>query len=249
MSWWRKSTEEELAVAGILMEVFAREAVVALSRRTSALPPTTALAAEFADRWQDFGLNKVKLAPTDSQRILTSAFGLAVTFPDKPLTVEAAIAAVKETDAQAPLVGRFEQDLNEIYGGSLQLPAAEEWLEQSLCRLANAGVVRDAIGLGARLQDAELDGQMRKVLRQSEQLAAVIMNRPLGSASPGVMSTKVKHAAAALDDAQERAVQARLRAADALDKMQPDPSTDEPSPVRALRGLRTSAARSDPSRQ
>jgi hypothetical protein len=146
----------ELKAAGEVMDLFAREAVLALDRYVESLPPGRPLEAgeRFAGLWRESGLHKVEFPnPTDSQRILRAAYGLSQTSSQRPLTVAGATR-------DASLAGRpvtwgiehLRRDLEDSYGDSLEVPEPGEWLKQSLGRLAKASVVRDAVQLGAAVR-------------------------------------------------------------------------------------------------
>jgi hypothetical protein len=67
----------ELKAAGEVMDLFAREAVLALDRYAESLPPGRPLEAgeRFALVWRDSGLHEVEFPnPTDSQPILRAAY-------------------------------------------------------------------------------------------------------------------------------------------------------------------------------
>jgi hypothetical protein len=146
----------ELKAAGEVMDLFAREAVIALDLYVESLPPGRPLEAgeRFALLWRESGLHEVEFPnPTDSQRILRAAYGLSQTSSQRPLTVAGATR-------DASLAGRpvtegiedLRRDLEDSYGDSLEVPEPGEWLKQSLGRLAKASVVRDAVQLGAAVR-------------------------------------------------------------------------------------------------
>jgi hypothetical protein len=156
--------QERLAAADWSMDVFAREAMLALYDFEKTFPPredesARRVGTRFAYLWNRYGLDGVSFAPNSSvaQRSLAAAAELA-TAPDSP-GLKLADAWHKATaDAGGPVrplpehIERARREMHQWFGKSQANSTPGDWLDQSLSRLARASVLRDVIRLGAEVE-------------------------------------------------------------------------------------------------
>ena len=222
-----------------LMDGIAWETIVALRRTLEAAEDKRATGWAFSSLWEGFGLDEVRFDnPTDAQRILQSAFDLALNFPEKTLTVEAAIL---DAGCSRPAVDDCLEKLSKWVptpDESLDGLEPTTWLMQSVGYLAKAAAVRDAVASGAvmrvggagrraarRLADAHPEtGSDRAATRRNDKgftLAMAVTAAGLGGAgvASGLMPSSatsiwatvsvVLAATLSLDSLSEREARAR----------------------------------------
>jgi hypothetical protein len=150
------------------LDLFAREAVLALDRYERSFPTgdrdtARKVGERLADLWGRYGLDEVAFDPdaSDPQRILVAAAKLATAPDSRGVTIADASqqaardAHAAETRPVTENIGRLRWQLKESFGDSVEYPPAGEWLDQSLSRLAKASVLRDVVNLGAQVQVSE----------------------------------------------------------------------------------------------
>lgn len=182
----REPGRDELAAAQQVVGLFATEALLALDRYERSFPAgATDQARQTADRlmhwWAKLELGDVRLDPegTDAEQILVAAADLCRDPKnDWGVSLEEASA---QAVSRAALDGRtmptttvadLREDFEDAYGGRAVLPVRDDdWLAQSLTRLARASVLRDVIVEGAQVRvSAPLREAADELVRQGQQL-------------------------------------------------------------------------------
>lgn len=177
---------DELAAAQQVVDMFAAESLLALDRYEQSFPAdVTDRARQTADRfaywWRKLRMDDVRLGEggSDAEQILATAAELS--FDPKNewgLSIEEATAQANNTaalDGRPPLtkgIADFRRDFEDAYGGQASTPSrADEWLAQSLTRLARAAVLRDVIARGAQVEVSQpLRAAADEMVRQGQRL-------------------------------------------------------------------------------
>jgi len=176
----RATKAMNIGIAEDVMELFAREALVALDRYVNSLPDKQKGRAgkDFATLWQELKLGEVQFTEpaSEGQRILQEAYRLSETLEIRPLTVELAQARAHLGGPREMAVFAGMKDDFEDYIDSSNLPEPHEFLRRSLGRLAKAATVREVIQAGAALRfvdvgNSESRKQAAAVLEQGKKLA------------------------------------------------------------------------------
>ncbi|TCC08207.1 hypothetical protein [Kribbella soli] len=183
-----------IAATRQVVEMFATEALLALDKYERSLPAdATDRGQQTADRlahwWKQLKMDDALRGGggTDAEQILAKAADLALDpHNHEGLRVEDAAAQAK---MMADFRGRptamkdiadFRREFGTAYGGTADVPASgDEWLAQSLTRLARASLLRDVVTRGAKaelsrpLRDAadELVQQGQKLMDGQDELA------------------------------------------------------------------------------
>ncbi|MGW6196754.1 hypothetical protein ACWF0M_11470 [Kribbella sp. NPDC055110] len=176
----------ELTATRRVVELFATEALLALDRYEQSLPADATdrgrqTADRFAHWWKRLEMDDAwrGTGGTDAEQILAKAADLALD-PDnhEGLRVEEAAAEAKMI---AEFRGRpttmkgiddFRREFDTAYGGTADVPSSgDEWLAQSLTRLARASVLRDVVTRGAKVQFSQpLRDTADELVRQGQRL-------------------------------------------------------------------------------
>jgi hypothetical protein len=158
--------EDDVAAAETVMDLLATEALLALDkfeRRAPSDDPTrsqeTANLLKYC--WKELRLDEVEFSSeaSDAQRILVAAADLAhdpenkwgVTLQGATIRAKADTFFARQGELKKGIED-FRQDFEDSYGGRATVPSGQEWLQQSLTRLARASVLRDVVALGAKVQ-------------------------------------------------------------------------------------------------
>jgi hypothetical protein len=168
----RRSAER--AAAQQVVDMFATEALLALDK-VPAYGASRQSARLLADWWRKLRMDDVQ--PGDGsgpEHILVAAAEISLDPDNRGLDLrEAVLRANDRADLEArprPEKDLWElrQDFEDAYGGQASVPARhEEWLAQSLTRVARAALVRDVIAQGARVRVSEpLRAAAEEVVRQ-----------------------------------------------------------------------------------
>jgi hypothetical protein len=162
----RPSASGQLVPARQVVDMFATEALLALDRYGKSLPAGAPdgpqqTADRFAHWWRRLRLDDAwrGAGGTDAEQILAKAAELALDpGNDAGLSAEEAaaqansVAAYKGRPMPLKAIADFRRDFAAAYGGKADLPEPEQWLVQSLTRLARASVLRDVVARGAQVQ-------------------------------------------------------------------------------------------------
>ncbi|TDW21549.1 hypothetical protein [Kribbella kalugense] len=177
---------DELAAAQQVVDMFATEALLALDRYEQSFPAgDTDRARRTADRlmdwWRKLKLDDVRLDPegSDAEQILVTAAELC--FDPKNEWGVSLEEASAQAVSRAALEGRtmptttvadLREDFEDAYGGRAVLPERDnDWLGQSLTRLARASLLRDVIAEGAQVRvSAPLREAGDELVRQGQRL-------------------------------------------------------------------------------
>ncbi|WP_410791604.1 hypothetical protein [Kribbella sp. C-35] len=182
----REPSRDELVAAQQVVDLFAAEALLAIDRYERAFPADAPdkerrTADRLAHWWRKLDLDDVRIDPegTDAEQILVAAADLALD-PENHwgLSLEEASAQAVNRAAMdgrtmpTTTVADLRKDFADAYGGRVDLPARDdEWLAQSLTRLARASVLRDVIAAGAQVRVSEpLRAAADDLVRQGRQL-------------------------------------------------------------------------------
>ncbi|WP_329000645.1 hypothetical protein OHA18_40200 [Kribbella sp. NBC_00709] len=180
--------------------MFATEALLALDRYERSFPATaTGQARQTADRlaywWRRLELDGVRLDPegTDAEQILVAAADLSLD-PENEwgLSLEEASAqavnraAMEGRTMPVTSVADLRKDFDDAYGERVDLPVrADDWLAQSLTRVARASVLRDVIAEGAQVRvSAPLRQTADEMVRQGRQLMDDRLDLARGQETP-----------------------------------------------------------------
>jgi hypothetical protein len=166
--------------------MFATEALLALDRYEQSLPADAAdrgkqTAERLAHWWKQLEMDDAwrGAVGTDAEQILAKAADLA----RDPANHEG--FGVEEAAAQAKMIAEFRgrpttmkgiadfrRDFDAAYGGRADVPSnGDEWLAQSLTRLARASVLRDVVARGAKVQfNQPLRDAADELVRQGQRL-------------------------------------------------------------------------------
>ncbi|MFD3406397.1 hypothetical protein ACFWUU_37270 [Kribbella sp. NPDC058693] len=182
----REPSRDELAAAQQVVDMFATEALLALDRYERSLPAAaTDRERQVADRlahwWRRLELDGVRLDPegTDAEQILVAAADLSLDPSNQwGLSLEEASAqavnraALEGRPMPATSVAYLRKSFEDAYGDRVVLPERDDdWLAQSLTRLARASVLRDVIAEGAQVRvGAPLRQVADEMVRQGRQL-------------------------------------------------------------------------------
>jgi hypothetical protein len=179
-------SRDELVAAQQVVDLFASEALLALDRFERSFPAAaTGREREVADRlaywWQKLELDDVRVDPegSDAEQVLAAAADLSLD-PENHwgVSLEEASAqalnraAMEGRTMPATTVADLRRNFDEAYGGRADVPDRDdEWLAQSLTRLARASVLRDVIAEGARVRLSEpVRAAADELVRQGQQL-------------------------------------------------------------------------------
>ncbi|MFC6159590.1 hypothetical protein [Kribbella jiaozuonensis] len=182
----REPSRDELAAAQQVVGMFATEALLALDRYERSFPAAaTDRERQVADRlahwWRRLELDGVRLDPegTDAEQILVAAADLSLDPRNQwGLSLEEASAqavnraALEGRPMPATSVADLRKSFEDAYGDRVVLPERDDdWLAQSLTRLARASVLRDVIDEGAQVRvGAPLRQAADEMVRQGRQL-------------------------------------------------------------------------------
>jgi hypothetical protein len=152
-------SDEDLQAAQLAVDLFAGEALLAVDRlERSASPGDPSQRRIIANRlryWAErFGLKGPPVEPdaTDAPRILASAVGLA-TDPDNEAGVSLQAAIEQAGPDLTKGIADFRREFEDAYGGRIIVPGeTDQWLGDSLKRLARAEVLREVVKLGATVR-------------------------------------------------------------------------------------------------
>ncbi|TDD61178.1 hypothetical protein E1263_08300 [Kribbella antibiotica] len=117
--------DEEVVAIEQVMDLFATEALLALEKADRP-------AERLAEQWQRLGLDELQLSDSEAQQHLAAAV---------------AGAPMDSSD--------LRREYRDSYGRSHVPPLADQWLDESLTRLARAGVLRDVVATGTKLKVSE----------------------------------------------------------------------------------------------
>lgn len=186
--------QDEREAAQQVVDLFAAEALLALDKLQRLD------ARQAADRlvywWQRLRMDDVRLDGTDAEQILTMAveqsfdpendFGLSLA----DATTEAGNrAALEGRPTPSKGIADFRKDFEHAYGGQASVPAQDdEWLAQSMSRLARAAVLRDVVAQGAQVEFREpVRAAADRLVEQARQL---MDSRTQQSQQPGPASAR-----------------------------------------------------------
>ncbi|MEV5967718.1 hypothetical protein AB0L70_38480 [Kribbella sp. NPDC051952] len=158
-------SEDDVAAAETVMDLLATEALLALDKFERRAPSDDpARSQETANLlkycWKELRLDEVELSQaSDAQRILVAAAHLAhdpenkwgVTLQGATIRAKADTFFARQGELKKGIED-FRQDFEDSYGGRATVPNGQEWLQQSLTRLARASVLRDVVAVGAKVQ-------------------------------------------------------------------------------------------------
>jgi hypothetical protein len=177
---------DEIAAAQQVVDMFATEALLALDRyEQSFSADETDRARQTADRfahwWRKLHMDDVRLGEggSDAEQILAKAADLSFDPTNEwGLSIEEATAQANNTAAlegRPPLtkgIADFRQEFEDAYGGEASIPSRDdEWLAQSLTRLARAAVLRDVVVRGAQVGVSQpLRAAADEMVRQGQRL-------------------------------------------------------------------------------
>lgn len=183
---FREPSRDELAAAQQVVGMFASETLLALERYEQSFPAaTTDRARHVADRlahwWRRLELDGVRLdvEGTDAEQVLVAAADLSLDPKNEwGLSLEEASAqavnraAIEGRTLPATSIADLRKEFDDAYGGRANLPVRDDdWLAQSLTRLARASVLRDVIAEGAQVRvSAPLRQAADEMVRQGRQL-------------------------------------------------------------------------------
>lgn len=186
--------QDERAAAQQVVALFAAEALLALDR-LQRLDARQA-ADRLAHWWQKLRMDDVGLDGTDAEQILAMAaeqsldpendFGLSLA----DATTEADNrAALEDRPLPSKGIADFRKDFEQAYGGQANVPAQDDdWLAQSLTRLARAAVLRDVVAQGAQVEFSEpVRAAADQLVEQGRQL---MDNRTQQPQQPGPTSAR-----------------------------------------------------------
>ncbi|RZT11894.1 hypothetical protein EV649_7550 [Kribbella sp. VKM Ac-2569] len=182
----QEPSRDELVAAQQVVDLFAAEALLAIDRYEQSFPAGAPdkerrTADRLAHWWRKLELDDVRLDPegTDAEQILVAASDLALD-PENHwgLSLEEASAQAVNRAAMdgrtmpTTSIADLRKSFESAYGGRVDLPDREdEWLAQSLTRLARASVLRDVIAEGAQIRVSEpLRAAADDLVRQGQQL-------------------------------------------------------------------------------
>ncbi|TDO52822.1 hypothetical protein EV651_11712 [Kribbella sp. VKM Ac-2571] len=182
----REPSRDELVAAQQVVDLFAAEALLAIDRYEQAFPAGAPdkerrTADRLAYWWRKLELDDARLDPegTDAEQILVAAADLALD-PENQwgLSLEEASAQAVNRAAMdgrtmpTTAIADLRKDFADAYGGRVELPARDdEWLAQSLTRLARASVLRDVVAEGAQVRVSEpLRAAADELVRQGQRL-------------------------------------------------------------------------------
>lgn len=194
---------DELAAAQQVTELFATEALLALDRFERSFPADDPnqprqTADRLAHWWRELRLDDARVGGdgSDAGRILATAAELALDPSNEwGVTIEEATsqanlrASVSGEHLLATGIEDFRRDFEDSYGGRADVPPrADEWMKQSLTRLARAAVLRDVVALGVKVKVSEplqaaadqLVEQGRRLMDDRRELAARQAEKPGG---------------------------------------------------------------------
>jgi hypothetical protein len=182
----REPSRDELAAAQQVVDMFATEALLALDRYEQSFPAAATdqprqVANRLAHWWRRLELDDVRLNPegTDAEQILVAAADLALDPANQwGLSLEEASAqavnraAMEGRPMPATSVADLRKSFEDAYGDRVVLPVRDDdWLAQSLTRLARASLLRDVIAEGARVRVSKpLREAADDLIRQGQQL-------------------------------------------------------------------------------
>ncbi len=164
--------------ADLVVELFAREALVALGRIERSAnqyddQPDVEVGRRLVKAWHDAGLDLADWsqdeARSDAEAILVTAVDMAARYPDLGVSIDSAVSdlAMAGRVTTEP-VSDMAAELERVYGESLPDQQPRRWLEHSLRRMAAARLVHDTVGLGAELgAGPELRRMADRVVEQS----------------------------------------------------------------------------------
>lgn len=182
----QEPSRDELVAAQQVVDLFAAEALLAIDRYEQSFPSSAPdkerrTADRLAHWWRKLELDDVRLDPegTDAEQILVAASDLALD-PENHwgLSLEEASAQAVNRAAMdgrtmpTTTIADLRKNFESAYGGRVDLPDRDdEWLAQSLTRLARASVLRDVIAEGAQVRVSEpLRAAADDLVRQGQQL-------------------------------------------------------------------------------
>jgi hypothetical protein len=169
----------EQQAAGLVVEQFAREAVIALHRYEQSFDPSDResgrrVGERFGHLWHRAGLDQADWSRgdrSDAERILVAAAELADD-PGSGPSVERATSRAAQRGPVRDTADRMSADLDAAYGDHFTPSDPASWLEQSLGRLAKARVVQDMVGKDTRTRvSPDVEESADRVVQEAQRLA------------------------------------------------------------------------------